>query len=475
MDEQTKYRRSALLVAMLTSFLTPFMGSAVNIALPAMAQDLGLDAILLSWVATAYLLASAVFLVPFGRLADIRGRKLIFSWGIAIFTLASLLIGLAVTPAMVIGFRVLQGVGSAMIFGTGLAILVSVYPPHQRGRVLGFTVACVYAGLSLGPTLGGLLTHHLGWRSVFFVNVPFGLLVLAVALWKLKGEWAEARGERMDLIGALIYGLALSGLIYGLSRLPATTGAVLILAGLLALGVFIRREIRIDQPVLDIRLFHGNRVFAFSNLAAFIHYSATFAVVFLMSLYLQYNLGLSPRDAGLILVCQPIVMAVFSPAAGWLSDHWDPQRIASLGMFITSIGLTILALLDGDSALPQLVTGLVVLGFGLALFSSPNTRAVMNSVARKHFGVAGGTVSTMRVCGQMMSMGVTTMVFNILLGQTEITADRFPAFLSSVRTTLTIFIVLTVFGIAASLARGRTHPRPAGEDRAAAPPDLGRG
>jgi len=433
------------------------MGSSINIALPSIGDEFSLSAVTLSWVATSYLLAAAMFLVPFGRIADIHGRKLVFLLGMCVFTLASLLSGFATSATQLIVFRVIHGIGSAMIFGTAVAILMSVFPPGERGRVLGISVAAVYLGLSLGPFLGGILTEHLTWRSVFFVNVPLGLIVIAFVLWKLRGEWAEARGERFDFVGSAIWGVALALLMYGFSKLPGLPGAGLTLIGVAGIVVFAIWELRAESPVLDMRLFRDNRVFAFSNLAALINYSATFAVTFLLSLYLQKVKGLSPQYAGTILVAQPVVMAFFSPFAGRLSDRIEPRLVASLGMALTTLGLFFLIFVNDETTLPTIVASLCILGLGFALFSSPNTNAVMSSVSRKFYGVAAGTVGTMRLTGQMLSMGVATMVFAIYIGGLEIEPEIFPLFLISMRTALIIFAAACFAGIFASLARGKVR------------------
>ena len=200
--DMVQSRRAALLVTTVGTFLTPFMGSSIAIALPSIGHDLAMDAILLGWVATAYILAAAMFLVPIGRIADIYGRKRIFTCGMLTYTIASLLSAISTSATMLISFRVLQGIGGAMIFSTGVAILTSVFPPQERGRVLGINAAAVYTGLSVGPFVGGLLTQYLGWRSIFWINVPLGLLIIALVCWKLKGEWAEARGEKFDVVGS---------------------------------------------------------------------------------------------------------------------------------------------------------------------------------------------------------------------------------------------------------------------------------
>ena len=450
-------KRSALTVATLASFLTPFMGSSINIALPSIGEEFAMDAVLLSWIATAFLLASAMFLVPFGRIADIHGRKKVFTWGIVIFTISSLLCAFSTSGIVLICFRALQGIGSAMMFGTAVAILTSVFPIEERGKVLGFNVAAVYVGLSSGPFLGGLLTQHFGWRSIFFANVPLGLIVIFVVFWQLKNEWAEAKGEKFDLPGSIIYGLALVTAMYGFSLLPAMSGGLLILAGALGILTFIRWEMKAKSPVLNIALFRNNMVLALSNLAALINYSATFAVGFLLSLYLQYIKGLSTQEAGIILVSQPIVMAVFSPLAGRLSDRIEPRIVASMGMSLTTVGLFLLTFLNAETSLTFIVPSLIVLGFGFALFSSPNTNAIMSSVEKRFYGVASGMLGTMRLVGQMLSMGIAMLIFAVLIGRVQITPEYHAAFLSSVRVVFIIFTALCLGGVFASMARGKVR------------------
>ena len=451
-------KRIVLLIAVLAGFITPFDGSAVNIALPSMGKEFHMDAIALSWIATAYLLAAAVFLVPFGKIADIYGRKKIFLYGIALFSLASLAMTMVASTKMLIGIRVIQGIGSAMIFGTGVAIVTSVFPPGERGKALGIYITAVYIGLSIGPFLGGVMTQYLGWRSIFFVNVPIGIIVILLILWKFKGEWAECRGERFDLIGSFIYGVAVVAVMYGFSVLPDLMGAALIALGVIAVIIFALYEMRITSPVLDIALLTENRIFAFSNLSALINYSATFAVTFLLSLDLQYTKGFTPEHAGTILVVQPIVMAMISPIAGRLSDRIEPRIVASAGMAFTAVGLFLLIFLTEATSLWYLAFTLIVLGIGFALFSSPNTNAIMSSVDRRFYGVASGMNGTMRLLGQMLSMGIAMMIFAIFIGPVEITPEYYPQFVSSLHYAFILFTILCIIGIFASLVRGKTNP-----------------
>ncbi len=456
-DDRAPHPRAVLLVTTVGAFLTPFMGSSIAIALPSVGNELAMDAISLGWVATAYLLAAAMFLVPFGRIADIYGRKRIFTYGMLIYTTASLLSAISTSAAMLISARALQGIGGAMIFSTGVAILTSVFPAQERGRVLGINVAAVYAGLSLGPFAGGLLTQHLGWRSIFWVNVPLGLLVIGLVLWQLKGEWAEAEGEKFDITGSIIYSLMLIAIMYGLTMLPEMTGGWLILAGAAGVAVFVTWEQKVKSPLLDTNLFRKNTIFALSNLAALINYSATFAVSFLLSLYLQYIKGLSPQFAGLVLVTSPVIQAFFSPLAGRLSDKIEPRIVASAGMGLTSIGLVLFVFLKASTSLLFITSGLVILGFGFALFSSPNTNAVMSSVQKRFYGVASATLATTRQLGMMLSMGMVMLIFRLYLGRVQITPEYYQAFLQSVNMAFIVFVFLCFGGIFASLARGKVR------------------
>jgi len=450
-------KRVVLIIAVMSSFLTPFTSSSVNIALPSIGTQLSLNAVALSWVATAYLLAAAAFLIPFGRTADIYGRKKIFRLGIIIDAVASILCAISNSGEWLIVFRALQGVGGAMIFGTGIAILTSVFPAKERGRALGISTAAVYTGLSAGPLVGGFLTGHFGWRSIFWLNALLGLVIIVVVFWKLNGEWAEAKGESFDYVGSIIYSLALVAVFYAFSVLPALWGIWLIIIGVIGLAAFVWWETRQKQPVLNISFFRNNTVFAFSNLAALINYSATFAVAFLLSLYLQYVKGFPPEHAGLILIAQPVVMVICSPIAGSLSDRIEPRIVASIGMALTTAGLVMLTFLSDVTSLQFILISLVILGLGFGFFSSPNTNAVMGSVERKFYGVASGTLGTMRLTGQAFSMGMVLLLFALYIGRVQITPEYYPLFLKSMKIAFSISAALCFAGIFASIARGRTH------------------
>jgi EmrB/QacA subfamily drug resistance transporter len=448
-------KKVTLFVTTAASFLTPFMGSSINIALPSIGREFSMSAVLMGWVAYSFLLAAAAVLVPVGKIADIWGRKRIFCIGLVVYTLSSFFCAVAASSYFLISFRLLQGIGGAMIFGPSIAILTSVFPASERGSALGINVTSVYIGLSAGPFLGGFLTEHFGWRSIFLINVPLGITILILMLWKIKAEWAEARNERFDFNGAFLYMAALSALMYGFSSLTQTLGACLVVIGLILIIIFSFRERKVKNPLLDITLFCHNTVFLFSNLAALINYSATFAVSFLLSLYLQYIKGFSPLHAGVILVAQPVVQAIFSPFAGRLSDRIEPRIVASIGMSLTALGLGLLILINNQAHILFVVVILFTLGLGFALFSSPNTNAIMSSVEQKFYGVASGTLATMRITGQMLSMGIVMLIFALHMGDVSITPAEYPSFMGSMHSSLIILSLLCFGGIFASFARGK--------------------
>jgi EmrB/QacA subfamily drug resistance transporter len=454
MDGDAAKRGMILFVVLLSSFITPFMSSSVNIALPDIANEFGLNAVMLNWVATSFLLATAVFLLPVGRIADIYGRARIFAAGMAIFTVSSLLAGISKSIAVLIIARVVQGIGSAFIFSTGVAMISMVYRPEVRGKVIGYSIAMVYIGLTAGPFLGGWLTEHYSWRMIFLAVVPFSVAAffLAIRIASSKGECVQ--NCAMDYAGSILYALGLFLAIYGFSLLPGR-GYFLVIAGCSLLAAFILWESRSPNPLIDLRLFTRNRLFLFSNIAALINYAATFATGFILSLYLQYIKGMSPEEAGLILVASPVVMAFAAPLSGRLSDKISARILSSLGMAVTALGLFFLIFLTDRSDTLYITGSLLILGAGLGIFSSPNTNAIMGSVDRNTYGVASGMLATMRLTGQTISMAVVMMIFTVIIGRVEITPQYYPRFIEAVRLCFILNSVLCIAGVFASLARDK--------------------
>lgn len=443
-----------LIATTISSFFTPFMASAVNVAVPIIEKEFALDAIFLAWISTAFLLSTAMFLVPMGKLGDIKGRRNLFVLGLSTFAISALFCSISVSGLMLVVFRFLQGIGAAMIAGTAIAMVTSAFPPQERGKVLGINTSAVYVGLSTGPFFGGLITQFLGWRALFAIPLVLALIPIGLAL-RVREEKSDTTNF-FDVKGAILFSSALFLLIYGFSNLPEFKGFVLVFSGIFFLVLFTFVEARTPQPVLNVNLFRRNVVFAMSNLAALLNYSATFAVAFLLSLYLQFVKALSPQDAGIILLTQPVVMAVLSPISGWVSDRIEPRVVASTGMAITAVSLFLFSSLDFETPVAIVIAYLLLIGFGFGLFSSPNTNAVMSSVEKRFYGIASATLATMRVIGQALSMGIVTLIFALNIGSARI-SESIPDFMTAMKMAFVISAVLCVFGTFASLARGRIH------------------
>jgi MFS family permease len=443
-----------LLVTTVSAFCTSFANSSVNVSLPLVGSEFHLGGVALNWVVTAMLLTSTMFVMPMGRLGDLHGRQRIFFGGAVVFGLGSLAAFLAPFAWWLLAARAVTGVGAAMMFGTGTAILVAAYPPTERGKMIGINVAMVYFGLSAGPPLGGLVTQAFGWRAVFAVHFVLALVLVAAMVWKLRGNDKQAATGRFDLVGSLLFAAGLALLLVGVSGLPAVPNIALVVAGVVVLVGFWLWEAKAASPILPVTLFTKNQVFAFSNIAALLSYSATFAVAFFMALYLEVIRGFSPAEAGVIFIVQPLVQAAFSPLTGRLSDKISAGVLASWGMALTAAGLVSIALFDAATPLAWILATLVVLGLGFALFSSPNTNAIMGSVEKKDLGVATATVSTMRNVGMMLAMGMTLVLLALLLGPQAVGPATAEPFLTAMHWAFGISAVLCALGILASLSRG---------------------
>ena len=456
-SEESSNPKFILLLTTLTSFMTAFMGSSLNIALPVIGNDFHASAKTLSWLSTIYLLTTASLLLPIGKLADIKGRKNFFKFGLIIFTTGSFFCGISQDTIQLMISRSIQGIGSSFLFATSTAILVSAFPQNRRGYVLGINTAAVYTGLSSGPFLGGLITQSINWRMIFFLNSIIGVILILTTIKTLLEKNISA--EKYDVTVGIVYAFSILLIIFGLTFLPRTIGALILLSGITLIIYFYFIEKRKRNPILDVNIFRANRTFIYSNLAALINYSATFAIGFLLSFYLQVIKSLSPGNAGIILITQPIMQAVFSPLAGKLSDKVEPQIVSSAGMSLLTIGLIVLCFLTPDTQFYIIIINLAFLGIGFALFSSPNVNAIMSSVDKKYFGVASSTLASMRVIGQSLSMGLVTMIFSIFIGDAKISAGNQESFLASLKSAFVLFSILSLTGIFFSLSRGSIHKK----------------
>jgi EmrB/QacA subfamily drug resistance transporter len=442
-----------LTVICLTAALVPFTSNSINLALKDIATDLSMDAVSLSWVVTILMVPSAVLQIPFGKAGDMFGRKKLLLTGVVLFSLASLGCMFVKTGALLLVMRFMQGVASAMLFGVSTAIITNVFSREERGKAIGIQTATVYLALSAGPVLGGMLTHYFGWKSIFLVTACIGVLSFIGILLFMKDEWKEEKPEKFDWRGMSVYTVAVAGILWGFSSLPEIRGIVATGVGILALWVFVCYEKRQAFPMFDMNMFLSNRVFRMSLFAALINYAATFAVTFLLSLYLQYVKGFDPQKAGWILLAQPVAMMLLSPVAGRWSDKIDAGKIATLGMAIIAICLAALLFLTSDTPVYLVVIISLVLGSGFALFSSPNMNVIMSSVEKRFIGTASATAGTMRLVGQAVSMGITMMMISMFVGKTQITSDVYPQLMNGLRYTFIVFMILCCLGVYFSMVR----------------------
>lgn len=444
-----------LFILCLASSLVPFMGSALNLALPYINKDLTLNTVMLGWIPTSYMLSTAILQIPCARFADMIGRKKVFIWGVVILTVFSVLSGLATTGVTLIVYRFLAGIGSAMMFGTSTAILTSSVPAERRGWAMGLISASVYFSLAAGPFIGGLLTQYLDWHSIFFVSAVVSFIVAVGGYYIIKEDWKEETKSKFDTIGSILFAVGLSALIYGFTTLPHVQGFIFIGVGIVVLLIFSVYEKKQEFPVFNIQVFLENRVFRLSSLSALINYSATFAISFMLSLYLQNVRGLTPRDAGLLLIIQSVVQAIASLKSGSLSDKMSPTFLATLGMSIIAVGLVGLCFISEDTSYYFLGGMLILLGLGFGIFSSPNTNIIMSSVEKKHYGLASATMGTMRLTGQSLSMGIAIMSISLMVGNINMSAMPPAKFITSMQITFVICLILCLFGIYASSVRGK--------------------
>ena len=445
-----------LTISTVTAFILPFLVASVNVALPTMGREFNMEAVTMTWVSTSYFLAIAIVQVPFGRLSDIFGRRRLFILGLVISTLGSFLGGFANSITVLLIARVLQGLGSGMTFNNSVAILTSVFPGKERAKALGISQSGTYLGLSLGPLFGGFLTETFGWQSIFLISGGLGVMLVIMVFVGLKAEWREAQGEKFDIKGSIAYVIGIALFMYGFSSLPSLTGIVLFVFGTAGLILFVWLESRADSPIFNLSLFRNNRVFIFSNIAALITYISTFAMNYLLSLYLQYINGYTPQTAGLILIMASALMTTFTVISGFISQKKDPRAVATIGMAVDSIACIMMIFLGVNTPLWYIILALAIYGTGIGLFVSPNTNIIMSSVENKVLGVASGILGTMRTAGMMLSMGITMILFSVYIGQAEITSEYYPDFLSSVRVGFIIFSVFSIGGVVAQMvARNR--------------------
>lgn len=442
---------TVLLTVMVASFLTPFTGSALNMSLPDIGKEFSAGTSAMSWIVEIFLITCTIFVLPMGRLSNIVGKRCIFLGGTALFTFSSVVIHLVQSVEMLLLVRALQGIASAMLFATNMAIIALAYPKEKRGKAMGLAVSVIYIGLAAGPVVGGFLNYYFGWRSIFYFITINGAAAMALTLKVMKEEWISEPNGRMDYISSVLYGITLVLLMYGWSEIVTDPMAkYMLMAGLVLAVIFVRYQATKKDPLLPVRIFLENRTFSFSNLAAMMNYSATFAIAFLLSLYLQMIMGYDSNHAGMILLIQSIIMAVLSPVAGSLSDRYGSKVLASAGMAVIGAGLLVMIYATHVEALTMIIAALVIVGVGFAMFSAPNNNAIMSAVPKQYFGLASSVIGTVRLTGQVLSMAI---VASILSRPVAGLVDSTAVLLYNIQHAFMVFAVICFLGIIPSWIR----------------------
>jgi len=390
-------------------FLATIDGSIVNVSLPTMEKSFQTDFALVQWVVLAYLLTVTTLMLGIGRLADIYGKKPIYTVGFVIFTIGSVLCGLSPSIYPLIGFRVLQAIGAAMIMALGMAIVTEAFPPSERGRALGISGTIVSVGIAVGPTLGGIIVQNLSWHWIFFVNLPIGIIGTFMVI-RYVPNFKPPGGQRFDYWGALTLCVSLLALLVALTlgqRNGFGDSIVLILIGafLLSLVTFIVIELRMEQPMIDLRLFRSS-LFSVSLTTGFIIFICLAGSLLLMPFYIQNVLGYDPQKTGLLMATVPVALGIIAPISGELSDRFGSRPITVAGLAVLTVGFLAVSSLDAETTTLGYILRFLPVGLGMGIFQSPNNSAIMGAAPRDRLGIASGMLAVTRTLGQTTGIAV---------------------------------------------------------------------
>lgn len=446
----------AALICVCTGYLLAPMGmAAVNVAIPNMAIDLQASAIKISWLPTVYILASVACMLPVGKIADNYGRKRIFTYGLFLNLIAAVASSMATSIDWILFWRCIQGCAGAMIFGTGMAIISLVVPQKKRGAAFGIVASCIYLGLTIAPAIGGFLTEWFSWRAVFYFQIPLFIGLILFVLVFLPQEWKNDTKTRFDWIGSFLFFLFSLLLVLGFQELPSALGLILLAGAVTSCMLFTLHQSKISEPLIRVQMFKESKMFTLSLSTSFLMYASNFAIMFLLSLYLQYIKGLSAFDTGQVLLIQAFMMTVIAPFAGRLSDKFEPRLVSTTGCLIVLAGFICLSLLSEDTSKQFIGVSLGLIGFGFGLFSTPNNNAIMSSVKKSEVGTASATMNLSRTIGNLFGMSVVNLFIHLFIGNQPITDQQLSALMQTVNYSLTMSLILVSLACLLSILRGK--------------------
>ncbi len=442
--DHCRNRTYIMIILAIAPFITNFIVAAVNISLPSMALNLNLDAFTLGLIPTSYLIAITMFLIPSGKLGDIYGRKKLLNLGLIMFSLGSVIAVFSYTPSLIIISRIMQGIGSAIIFSNLYAIVASLFDYHDRVRALSLIFGVIFLGSVLGPLLGGFLTYEFGWRSIFEFSAVIGIIG-SLLISRIGVEWHVSQEEKFDLLGSVIFGFSALWIIYGFSRMSHGIDSIFIILGIIGILIFFNYEKRITNPIFNLELLY-NKSFILNNIETLLEFIPSVPIVFILSLYLQDVRGMIPYIAGLILVLQPITMLIISIFSGKIQPI-KPRKIVTLAFFVSTVSALIFLTIDKSTPIFVIGLGLILSGIGGSLFASPNAQLIMSSVNKKHYGIASATITTMRGFGGTIGMSIVIVILPIFLGYANITPFTYQTFLNGSKVIILTMAILYTIGI----------------------------
>ncbi len=392
--------------------------SIVNVAMPTLKGTFNVSMAVIEWIAMAYMITLTIFLPLFGRLADMYGRSKLYNAGFVVFSIGSLLCGMSPSAAFMIVSRVIQAVGAGLLQANSVAIITQAFPANERGKAIGIQGAVQAIAMSIGPFVGGVLIASVGWRAIFYVNIPIGILGTTAALFILPPNQKIDKREKIDYLGTTFFASGLAFLVLAFNEgvklgWGSQTIVMYFLSALILLTLFIITELRVEHPLIDLKLFK-NATFLLGNLTGMMSYYVLFAIMFLMPFYLQKVLGYSVALTGTLLTPIPLAMAVVAPFSGHISDKYGARIMTTLGMLVSALACFALLFMGESARLPVLVAVLIVLGVGMGLFTPPNNSAIMGAAPKEKLGVAGGVLNMMRSLGLIFGVDISGVIFTTL-------------------------------------------------------------
>jgi MFS family permease len=451
-------KRLVQVIAALGSAIAPFMVASLIVATPAIGREFSADVALLGWFTASFFLVAGSLLVPFGRIADIRGSKKVFTAGMGVNLVAALICMFAPSMQVLIAGRVLTGIGAAMVFGTSIALLSLVFPEEERGAALGINIAAMFTGFGAGLLAGGAITYYISWRGIFAIVAIIAAINFVLILSRVRGECELARTTEYDPYGMILFITGILLCLYGLSEISTLQGLLMLIAGSGILIGFYLWEQRCPHPLIPPALFSsGNLSGAIATNIVF--QASGFGITLILSLFLQYVNGMDPLVAGIVLFISQLLLIVITPFSGRLSDRYPPHRVAAAGCLINGIAMLLLVTINETTSLPIIVLSLALNSLGFALFMPSVVKWALLGIPKEQYGILSGGTETARLVGVSLSNAVIIITFGLVMGNTLVSPENIPSFLSEARWAIVLYMVLAFIAVALALRSGKASTK----------------